>query len=70
GKQLSLGKKVWKEQGMNDDDEIQNEDFELPVIPPMKPGPECPFCGEPTMAVEGDYICLDCNGSSYGPETG
>ena len=51
-------------------DEENNEDFELPVLPPSKPGPDCPTCGEPTVMVDGDYICFDCNGGSYGPETG
>ncbi|HSG05589.1 MAG TPA: hypothetical protein VLB09_04235 [Nitrospiria bacterium] len=56
---------------MEDDrEEINEDDIEFPVIPPMKPGPDCPFCGEPTMMAEGGYICLDCNGSGYGPETG
>lgn len=53
-----------------EENEEEEEEIELPVLPPMKPGPECPFCGEPTMAAEGDYICIDCNGSSYGPESG
>ncbi len=59
------------EDGMENGLENKNEDeIELPVIPPIKPGPDCPFCGEPTMMAEGGYICLDCNGSGYGPETG
>lgn len=50
---------------MNDE-----EDIELPILPPAIPGPDCPFCGEPTVSIDGDFICLDCNGASYGPETG
>ena len=47
------------------------DDIELPpLVIPKREGPECPFCGEPTMMADGDWICLDCNGGSYGPETG
>ena len=53
---------------MGYDDE--EDEIELPVIPPPKPGPDCPFCGEPTVSVDGDFICFDCNGGIYGPETG
>ncbi len=55
----------WKEE----DEEI--DDFELPPLnPPKKDGPACPFCGEPTMKFDGDYICMDCSDVSYGPDTG
>jgi len=47
---------------MDEDDEI-----ELPVIPPAPPGPDCSFCGKPTQNVDGDFICLDCNEGMYGP---
>jgi len=51
------------------DDDL--DEFELPpLIIPKKDSPECPFCGEPMQAADGDYLCLDCNGGSYGPETG
>ena len=50
--------------------EEEDDEIELPVLPPSKPGPDCPFCGEPTVMADGDYICFDCNGGSYGPETG
>ena len=53
---------------MSDQDEM--DDFELPVLPPSVPGQDCPFCGEPTFNIDGDYICIDCNGATYGPETG
>jgi hypothetical protein len=48
-----------------------SDDIELPpLVIPKRDGPECPFCGEPTMMADGDWICLPCNGGSYGPETG
>lgn len=53
---------------MQDSDDLN--DIEFPLIPPRREGPDCPFCGEPTQNVDGDYLCLDCNGGSYGPETG
>ena len=50
--------------------EVEDDEIELPVLPPSKPGPDCPFCGEPTVAADGDYICFDCNGGMYGPDSG
>ena len=35
-----------------------------------EPGPPCPFCDEPMQNMDGDYLCLDCNGGKYGPESG
>ncbi|MHB8543308.1 MAG: hypothetical protein ACYC9S_04815 [Leptospirales bacterium] len=46
------------------------DDFELPLIIPKRDGPDCPFCGDPMMIVDGDYICIDCNGTWYGPNIG
>jgi hypothetical protein len=47
------------------------EEFELPpLVIPKRDGPECPFCGEPMQNADGDYLCIDCNGGTYGPETG
>ncbi len=47
------------------------EDFELPPLNiPKKDGPPCPFCGEPTLLFDGDYLCMDCNDTPYGPVTG
>ncbi|HET8760784.1 MAG TPA: hypothetical protein VFN94_06930, partial [Nitrospiria bacterium] len=47
------------------------DEIELPpLVIPKRDAPECPFCGEKMIPVDGDYICLDCNGGSYGPETG
>jgi hypothetical protein len=47
------------------------DDIELPPLDiPKREAPECPFCGEPMLAADGDYVCIDCNGGSYGPETG
>ncbi|MFZ5863806.1 MAG: hypothetical protein ACOYXR_13315 [Nitrospirota bacterium] len=47
------------------------DDIELPpLVIPKRDAPECPFCGEPMLAADGDYVCVDCNGGSYGPETG
>jgi hypothetical protein len=47
------------------------DDIELPeLVIPKRDAPECPFCAEPMTPVDGDYVCLDCNGGSYGPETG
>ena len=25
---------------------------------------------EPMQNADGDYLCIDCNGGTYGPETG
>jgi hypothetical protein len=36
----------------------------------IQPGPPCPFCDEPMQNMDGDYLCVDCNGGKYGPETG
>jgi hypothetical protein len=47
-----------------------DDDIDLPVLPKAVRGPDCPFCGEPTVGVDGDFICFDCNGSTYGPDTG
>jgi hypothetical protein len=33
-------------------------------------GPPCPFCDEPMQNMDGDYLCVECNGGKYGPETG
>jgi len=53
------------------DDSDDIDDIVLPpLVIPKHNGPECPFCGEPTMMVDGGFLCLDCNGGSYGPETG
>lgn len=47
-------------------DEI--EDIELPPIRlPKKDGPPCPTCDEPTINIDGEYICFDCNDGMYGP---
>ena len=47
------------------------DDIELPpLVIPKRDAPECPFCAEPMSPVDGDYVCFDCNGGSYGPETG
>jgi hypothetical protein len=47
------------------------DDIELPPLnAPKRDGLPCPFCGEPTTMFDGDYLCFDCNGGSYGPETG
>jgi hypothetical protein len=56
---------------MGKDDEIDNtEDFLDQIKQKIEPGPPCPFCDEPMQLVDGDYLCLDCNGGQYGPETG
>ncbi len=47
-----------------------SEDIEIPYAKLKTDGPECPFCGEPTMLVDGDFVCIDCNGGWYGPEIG
>jgi hypothetical protein len=47
-----------------------SEDIEIPYAELKTDGPECPFCGEPTMLVDGDFVCIDCNGGWYGPEIG
>ncbi len=51
---------------------MEPEDIEdlPPLIAPQKDAPECSFCGEKMTPADGDYVCLDCNGGSYGPETG
>ncbi len=46
------------------------EDIDIPYAKPVIDGPDCPFCGDPTMLVDGDFICLACNGGWYGPEVG
>ena len=52
-------------------DDMDMENFELPpLVIPKRDGPECPFCGEPMQTADGDYLCIDCNGGTYGPETG
>lgn len=44
------------------------EDIELPPIQiPQKNGPPCPTCDEPTVHMDGEYICFECNGGMYGP---
>jgi len=49
----------------------EQEEFELPpLVIPKRDGPECQFCGEPMQSADGDYLCIDCNGGTYGPETG
>jgi len=46
-------------------------DIELPPIQaPKKDGPPCPTCDEPTINIDGEYICFDCNGGMYGPGMG
>jgi hypothetical protein len=56
---------------MDKDDEIEEiENFLASIKQKIEPGPPCPFCDEPMQSVDGDYICLDCNGGKYGPETG
>jgi hypothetical protein len=45
-----------------------DDEFEFPPIPlPKRNGPPCPTCDEPTVSVDGEYICFDCNGGMYGP---
>uniref|UniRef100_A0A2I2MGH1 Uncharacterized protein n=2 Tax=Leptospirillum TaxID=179 RepID=A0A2I2MGH1_9BACT len=58
-------------QNMADDDEVDPlDEIELPLIIPKRDGPDCPFCGDPMMSVDGDYVCIDCNGTWYGPNIG
>ncbi|OOH74649.1 hypothetical protein BOX24_01465 [Leptospirillum ferriphilum] len=58
-------------QNMADDEEVDPlDEIELPLIIPKRDGPDCPFCGDPMMSVDGDYVCLDCNGTWYGPNIG
>ena len=58
-------------QDMADDEEVDPlDEIELPLIIPKRDGPDCPFCGDPMMSVDGDYVCLDCNGTWYGPNIG
>jgi hypothetical protein len=56
----------------DEDDDEQELDIELPVLPKMNSGPrpECPFCGDPMSLIDGDWSCTDCNGELIGPETG
>ena len=57
-----------KETSVPDDEQ---DEFELPpLVIPKRDGPECPFCGEPMQNADGDYLCIECNGGTYGPETG
>jgi hypothetical protein len=46
--------------------------YELPPLPIIDKGPppECQQCGDPMSFVDGDWICIDCNGELMGPETG
>jgi uncharacterized Zn finger protein (UPF0148 family) len=30
----------------------------------------CPICGKPMRWLDGDFICVACNGGEYGPEEG
>ncbi len=30
----------------------------------------CPICGKPMRWLDGDYLCVSCNGTDYGPEEG
>lgn len=57
---------------MLDDDSVDsNIDFDLGTITGAPgPPPNCPMCDEPTMWVDGAYMCGDCNGIDCGPETG
>lgn len=52
-----------------DDDEIEYDILDQ-IKQKIEPGPPCPFCDEPMQNVDGDYLCLECNGGKYGPETG
>jgi hypothetical protein len=54
------------------EEEEEELDIELPVLPPVHkgPAPECPFCGDPMTVIDGDWGCMDCNGELIGPETG
>lgn len=54
----------------SDEETDPMDDFELPLVIPKRDGPDCPFCGDPMMSVDGDYICIDCNGTWYGPNIG
>jgi hypothetical protein len=47
-----------------------SDDLVLRVPKPSGPVPDCPFCGEPMQLVDADYLCIDCNGTDVGPETG
>jgi hypothetical protein len=49
-----------------------DENFDLPPLPIIDKGPppECPICAEPMSFVDGDWVCVDCNGELLGPETG
>jgi hypothetical protein len=46
--------------------------YELPPLPIIDKGPppECQQCGDPMSFIDGDWICIDCNGELMGPETG
>jgi hypothetical protein len=51
---------------------MDEDDIELPVLPRFDKGPppDCPICGDPMSFVDGDWVCVDCNGELLGPETG
>ena len=61
--------KICYHQGMSDEPQDQDiEETELPPIQlPKRNGPPCPMCDEPTVNMDGEYICFDCNGGMYGP---
>jgi hypothetical protein len=55
------------EEEKKDPEDEMDAAFELPMLLPKRNGPSCPMCDEPTVSVDGEYICFDCNGGMYGP---
>jgi hypothetical protein len=41
----------------------------LRAVPRVAP-PSCPICDEPMTFVDGAFMCVECNGTDCGPETG
>jgi hypothetical protein len=57
----------------NEEKEDDSDDYAFfleQIKKKTEPGPPCPFCDEPMQNMDGDYLCLECNGGTYGPETG
>lgn len=62
---------VWYNDPMEDQTtDPSMDDFEFTVPFPKHDGPPCPTCDEPTVSIDGEYICFDCNGGMYGPGMG
>jgi hypothetical protein len=70
GSKTNLNKRGFPDMADDDEEIDPMDEIELPLIIPKRDGPDCPFCGDPMMSVDGDYVCIECNGTWYGPNIG